>query len=219
MKDVIYVKLLRRRVRGRQGSPDVTVTRLPHLSWQPEDIEESLATLYDRAETAALEAVEWYLTEKISKARWSRALRLMAILLAAAGGLVPLVNSAGVRSLDVRWGFVLLALAAACIAVDRYFGLSAAWMRYMRAALLVRGSLSEFQFEWAHEQAKASGRPASPEHVADRLRLLMRFSQVTHRHIEQETVTWIRDFQASLAQFESTTQGRPRLADEGNIGH
>jgi hypothetical protein len=185
-------------------------------------VEQSLATLYERAETAALEAIQWYLTEKVSKARWSRALRLTAILLAAAGGLVPLVNSAGVRSLDVRWGFVLLALAAACIAVDRYFGLSAAWMRYMRAALLVQGSLSDFQLRWAHEQAKTSGRSPSLDHVENRLRLLMQFSQITHGHIEQETLTWIREFETSLAQFESTAQGRPaidRLGDESNIGH
>ncbi|WP_125591410.1 hypothetical protein [Amycolatopsis balhimycina] len=54
-----------------QRSRDLTLRRLPVLRWTGES---SLGEVYERAEQAAHDAIDWYPTEKKRKARWSRGL-------------------------------------------------------------------------------------------------------------------------------------------------
>src|SRR5690242_19760300 len=74
------------------------------------------------AEHEAETAITWYLKDKNVKRVGSRALRALAIVLAAAGGVAPLLAAGAART--TNWGYVLLALAAACVAFDHFFGLS-----------------------------------------------------------------------------------------------
>ena len=87
------------------------------------DTEAALTQLYRHAEGRAIEAIDWYLQDKRGKRIWSRGLRLLVILLVTAGGLQPLLDAAAPGPSRTAWGYVLLALAAACIGFDRFFGL------------------------------------------------------------------------------------------------
>ena len=111
----------RRRRRDLGAGPFPTVAK---EQWH--DIESALAKLYRYAEGRAIEATDWYLQDKRGKRIWSRGLRLLAILLVTAGALQPLLDAAAPGPSRTAWGYVLLALAAACIGFDRFFGLSSA---------------------------------------------------------------------------------------------
>ena len=82
--------------------------------WQ--DTEAALTQLYRYAEARAIDAIDWYLADKRGKRIWSRGLRLLVILLVTAGGLQPLLDAAAPGPSRTAWGYVLLALAAACMA-------------------------------------------------------------------------------------------------------
>jgi hypothetical protein len=42
-------------------------------------------------------------------------------------------------------GYVMLALAAACVGFDHFFGLSTGWMRFMVTEMSLQQVLAEFQ--------------------------------------------------------------------------
>jgi peptide chain release factor 2 len=138
----------RRRRRDLRAGPFPTVAM---EQWH--DTESALAKLYRYAEGRAIEATDWYLQDKRGKRIWSRGLRLLAILLVTAGALQPLLDAAAPGPSRTAWGYVLLALAAACIGFDRFFGLSSGWMRSMTTAQ---------SLERRRSSSSTTGRPSVP---------------------------------------------------------
>lgn len=153
-----------------------------------------------------MEAIEWYLNDKRIKKRASQILRAIAIVLAAAGGLVPLITVAAQRGHWAAWGYVLLAGAASCVGFDRFFGLSAAWMRDVSGAQLIQIRLQVFQYDWATMCAS----PASSDTIA-RLSLLSVFINDVNSLVHEETSEWTVEFQSSLAHLE-VNAASPRVA-------
>src|SRR5690606_33827087 len=103
-------------------------------------------------------------------------------------------------------GYLFLALAAACVGVDRFFGFSRGWMRYITAALVLERLLSEFRLEWAMMRAKFGGRSPSPEQVQLMLQSIKEFLLRVDGEVEKETQEWIAEFQSSLAEIERTAR-------------
>jgi hypothetical protein len=181
--------------------------------WQ--DTESALAQLYRYAEGRAIDAADWYLQDKRGKRLWSRGLRLLAILLVIAGGLQPLLDAAAPGPSRTAWGYVLLALAAACIGVDRFFGLSSGWMRSMTCAQALLRRLEQLQYDWAAECARSAARTVDPKQVQARLALLRAFSDDVAALMQQETAAWVLEFQSSLLRLETSAGGGPVGAARG----
>jgi SMODS and SLOG-associating 2TM effector domain 2 len=166
------------------------------------DTEAALTQLYRYAEGRAIEATDWYLQDKRGKRIWSRGLRLLAILLVTAGGLQPLLDAAAPGPSRTAWGYVLLALAAACIGFDRFFGLSSGWMRSMTTAQALERRLEQLQYDWAAECARSAARTVDPKQVQNRLALLRSFSDDVAALLQQETAEWVLEFQSNLLRLE-----------------
>jgi len=119
----------------------------------------------------------------------------------AAGGLQPLLAAGGVSWASPDWGYVLLALAAACVGFDRFFGVSSAWMRDIITAQALQRRLATFQLHWATECAQvAAGSDGEPP-LTPRLVLLQRFGDDLQDLVQAETAEWVTEFHASLSQF------------------
>jgi conflict system pore-forming effector with SLATT domain len=175
--------------------------------WQ--DTEAALVLLYRYAEARAIDAADWYLQDKWAKRIWSRGLRLLVILLVSAGGLQPLLDAAapGAGPGSAAWGYVLLALAAACIGLDRFFGISSGWMRSMTTAQALEHRLEQLQYDWAAECARSAARTVDPKQVQTRLALLRAFSDDVAALMQQETAEWVLEFQRSLLRLEASSGG------------
>ena len=169
------------------------------------DTEAALTQLYRYAEGRAIEATEWCLADKRGKRIWSRGLRLLAILLVTAGALQPLLDAAALGPSRTAWGYVLLALAAACIGFDRFFGLSSGWRRSMTCAQ----ALEQLQYDWAAECARSATRTVDPKQVQNRLALLRVFSDDMAALLQQETASWVLEFQSNLLRLERSNTPRP----------
>ena len=172
------------------------------------DTEAALTQLYRYAEGRAIEAVDWYLADKRGKRGWSRGLRLLAILLVTAGALQPLLDAAAPGPSRTAWGYVLLAMAAACIGFDRFFGLSSGWMRSMTCAQALERRLEQLQYDWAAECARSATRTVDPKQVQNRLALLRVFSDDMAALLQQETAEWVLEFQSSLLRLERSNTPR-----------
>jgi hypothetical protein len=174
--------------------------------WQ--DSEAALTQLYRYAEGRAIDAVDWYLADKRGKRSWSRGLRLLAILLVTAGALQPLLDAVVPGPSRTAWGYVLLAMAAACIGFDRFFGLSSGWMRSMTTAQALERRLEQLQYDWAAECARSAARTVDPKQVQNRLALLRVFSDDVAALLQQETTEWVLEFQSSLPRLERANTPR-----------
>src|SRR5262249_37156125 len=87
-----------------------------------------LGRLRSWAQQHTTEAIRWHLRDKQAKRAGSRLLRAAAVILAVAGGLIPLLAGDAGRGPNPKLGYLLLALSAGAVAFDHFFGLSAGWM-------------------------------------------------------------------------------------------
>ena len=196
-----------------RGRKDLRIEPLATLSWRPDEWPSNILALYERTEREICDAIWWYLREKRVQARWSRLLRLAVILLVAVGGLIPLLHAANPGLIASEWGYVLLAGAAGCALLDRFFGFSGSWMRYMRAEFALQGILSDFQHTWTATLARqASGQPSATER--DHLLELIREASIRTRElIRAETEAWISDLSNQLDHLNRTiSEGVTRQA-------
>ncbi len=193
----------RRRRRDLRAEPFPTAAM---DQWQ--DTEAALTQLYRYAEGRAIDAIDWYLQDKRGKRGWSRGLRLLAILLVTAGGLQPLLDAAAPGPGRTAWGYVLLAMAAACIGFDRFFGVTSGWMRSMTTAQALERRLEQLQYDWAAECARSASRTVDPKQVQNRLALLRIFSDDVAALLQQETAEWVLEFQSNLLRLERSNTTR-----------
>jgi hypothetical protein len=203
-----------RRRRDLRTGPFPTATM---EQWQ--DTEAALTQLYRYAEGRAIDAADWYLDDKRGKRIWSRGLRLLVILLVTAGGLQPVLDAAapGPGPGSAAWGYVLLAVAAACIGFDRFFGVSSGWMRSMTTAQALERRLEQLQYDWAAECARSAARTVDPKQVQTRLAVLRLFSDDVAALMQQETSEWVLEFQSNLLRLERSTGAGAWGAPRGRV--
>jgi hypothetical protein len=183
------------------------------LVWNPEDTANSLRAVASFAEDAADKAIAWYWQNKKWKARLSGWIRLGAMGSTALAGLIPVI-AAIVPGLPPAFATntglaasVLVGLAAALIGVDKAFGLSSGWARFVLTATTIRKGLQEFRLDWTLMLAKA-GASASSEDVVGLLQRAKEFTSFVEGLVLQETKEWIAEFQSNIAQLEKETQAQ-----------
>jgi len=182
---------------------------------------ERLDELYVWVEQRALRVADWYLADRVWKRRCSRALRLGAAAGCAAGAVLPLLQLSGaVRGPYGAWGYLALLGAAVCVGGDRYFGLTAGWMRDVATAQAVQRRLEGLQYDWAAESIREVLGPTegSAGEAADRgLSLLRRFSEDLTEIVRAETVDWMLEFRSGSVPLraQSPPQGSSRQGEHG----
>lgn len=191
---------------------DLDLPDLPALTWAPGGVRADLAALRGWAERLAGEAISWYLTEKRLKARWSRRLRALGIILATLGGAVPVVALASRHPEYGNWGYLLLALAAGTIAYDRFFGYSSAWLRYVATATLIQGELSDFRVAWAQELAAIGDREPTADELNALIGRVREFVGRVNEAVRLETDSWRSEFDNRMGELEVGLQGRPPIS-------
>ena len=192
--------------------------QLWNLSWKDLDIDSSLMVLRGYVENEAQRQIDWYYGKMRLKSLALTVLRFVAIALFVVGALVPVLKATltpdAVRKLPFDFaeaGYLLIGIAGGCIALDRFFGYSTGWIRYMTTALAIDKSLEEFRMEWARNLAKLRG-GAPTEIQLDQLLLTCEtFSLAIRSQVEQETKAWVIEFRSNLAQLERELESK---ADE-----
>ncbi|MEO5891951.1 MAG: SLATT domain-containing protein [Ferruginibacter sp.] len=203
--------------------------KIEELKWETrDDIHQSIYALYQYAETAANDSINWYGKNKRSKGRSSRLLRALAIIFTTLGGLAPIISSVGGLAKELlndkltvvfigQLGYLFLGLAAACIAFDRFFGFSSGWMRYITTKMSLERALSEFRMDWAIMLSKIGASALTPDQVQLMIRRLKEFLVLVNNSVEQETLTWVSEFKTNLAEIEKTAKTQSEATRPGAI--
>ncbi|QEU86898.1 SLATT domain-containing protein [Streptomyces viridosporus] len=181
-----------------------------------------LDELYRWVERGALDTAAWYLAERVWKRRCARALRAGAAAGAVTGAALPLLDLTGVADGAAPWGYMALLLGVACVAGDRFFGMTSGWMRDVATAQAVQRRLQALQFDWASECVREVLGPTegTASEAAERcLSVLRRFSEDVAELVRVETADWMVEFRAGGAplgiQAAVAGAGRP----EGSLPH
>ncbi|MBT2472592.1 SLATT domain-containing protein [Streptomyces sp. ISL-66] len=176
---------------------------------------ERLDELYRRVEADALRTAEWYLADRAWKRRGARILRVAAAVGAVTGAAMPLLELSGWASGASSYGYLCLLLGAACLACDRFFGLTSGWMRDVATAQAVQRRLQTLQFDWASENVREVLGPTegTASEAAERcLTVLRRFSEDVTELVRSETAEWMVEFSSGPAPLvmQSLGSGGPR---------
>ncbi|WP_141206116.1 SLATT domain-containing protein [Streptomyces griseorubiginosus] len=200
--------------RPQDGRADLAGRTFPLGDWGEPAVR--LDELYRWVEHGALETAAWYLADRVWKRRSARALRGGAAAGAVTGAVLPLLGLTGVAGTGVAaWGYLGLLLAVACVAVDRYFGVTSGWIRDVATAQAVQRRLQVLQFDWASENVREVLGPTegtAAEATERCLGVLRRFSEDVTELIRVETADWIVEFRNGSApmgiQGAVTSAGR-----------
>lgn len=192
--------------RAARKHPDLSTRLLPLIpavQWKS-DPDKALSALYEDAQSRATEVCDWYMADRLGRRKPSQLLRFAALVLASAGGIVPLVNVAAGQDAS-GWGYLLLAAAGVCYGIDHFLGLSAGWMRDMTTVQRIRRRLQEFQFAWMQINA-ADARKDPPQTSVDAyLKLVHDFDCDLEDLVISETADWVSEFQSGLQQLDAAT--------------
>ena len=150
-------------------SQDIRPRELRSLDWNPEHARQSLDLIYQHEVDAASEAVNWYLTARRSKKRWAQRLRVGAIIMVAVAGILPVLSQifdvGGSVKIQPAWASIALAIAVALVALDRFFGFSSAWTRYMATGQAISAALNQFRLDWQKSSCQLP-RPGSHRKIS-----------------------------------------------------
>jgi hypothetical protein len=187
-----------REERGEAPRGDLTGGPFPLGDWG--EPAERLDELYRWVEADGLRTAEWYLMDRLWKRRAARVLRVGTALGVIAGAALPLLDVTGALNGAAGWGYLSLLLGVACLACDRYFGLTSGWTRNVATAQAVQRRLQTLQFDWASECVREVLGPAegTASEAAERcLTVLRRCAEDITELVRAETTEWMLEFRAS----------------------
>ncbi|WP_078849422.1 SLATT domain-containing protein [Streptomyces sp. NRRL F-5126] len=171
-----------------------------------------LNELYRWVESGALRTVRWYLADRVRRRLAARALRGGTALGAVTGVALPLLDLTGSAPGAASWGCVALLLGGACLACDRYFGVTSGWMRHVATAQAVQRRLQTLQFDWAAESVREVLGPAegTASEAAERcLGVLRRFCEDMTELVRAETADWMVEFRGGVGTGAMLLQSAP----------
>ena len=159
-------------------------------------------------EAEAATAYEWYWRQKRWKRIPSQWIQFNAVALTALAGLAPILvqvikNSKGSTVISDTGPIASLCvgLAAALLGIDKAFGFSTGWVRYVMSATSITKLLQEFRMDWVALNAAAAAPPTAEQQAAMLLRA-KNFISGLQDIVIQETKDWATEFQSNMAQME-----------------
>lgn len=201
---------------------NIQTVALERLDWSTSGVLDSLAKTGAHALGYATGAALWYQAHRAGNRRLARLLRFLAILLVAAAGVLPMIQqltatATGPSPIPPVWASVLVALAVLMVALDRFFGFSTGWIRYIQAEAQIRRVAQDFELDWQKLLASFAGQPPSADQVQQALAAVRAFVDQVNDVIGDETQRWIGEFQEALRQVDDQVQARSAALQEGSI--
>ncbi len=176
-----------------------------------------LKQLRQEFEKTAIETTNWYIKRKKRSKIFSLSLRFITILMTSIGGLVPLLQGAEIPAVHGQYGYIALAIAATCMAFDKFMGFSSSWMRYTITDFSLQKMLAEFQTDWLLIWSEVKNDTPTKEQQEKILCHLKTFRLKIQTEIEQETQMWTNEFQSNLAQLQMSTRAKLETYQPGII--
>jgi hypothetical protein len=178
------------------------------LTWNNSDVEQSLKDLRAYVEGETQKTIDWYWREKEPRKLMAQKIQLRALILTAAAGLVPVVVQIlrpfisgyfpAFATFDSGpFATLLVGLAAAAIGMDKAFGYSSGWTRYVLTGTTLSKLLAEFRMDCVTIEAQKGD-----DRAANLISRAKEFVATVQSALLQETKDWAAEFQSNVAGME-----------------
>ncbi len=176
----------------------------PALHWEAEKLAEPLDQLCTYAKNQAQQSIDWYFRKRQVRRHFCRIFRLSAILLTAFAGLLPMINEiAGPqKALHSLWAAVALGVAATLILLDRFYGFTNGWIRYLLTARQLIEALEAFHFEVERHKLSWGNPEPTPEQATMLLEQIWQFHKKALGIVNDETKGWAAEFTEAIKQLD-----------------
>lgn len=154
--------------------------------------------------------------------KFGRFVRVAAMFLATLAASQPTLAEMH-RNLDWWWfrpgtATIFALFAAALLLLDRFFGASTGWVRYIMTGMSLNDLRDEFEGAWRLECAAWAGQPEPTiEQTRHAVALLHGFITRVNEIVRAETEAWKAEFQNALQQIEEYAKAAPRKIDESGL--
>lgn len=195
---------------------NIVFNPLPVLSWEKGKAADSAQKLADYVSCEAQLTIAWYLKRKRWKKNWAQSLRVIAIVSTALAGLIPLAS--GVWSwLPAVGGSAAVLVAATAVGLDRFFGFSSGWMRFLTTEMQMRQILHRFLFDWAAKQARLAGAEPDERTTQILVQCCRDFMGEINQILVGEMDDWVNEFRQNLAEIDKATKARALELGQGAL--
>lgn len=181
----------------------------------------TITSTYEEILVKAKGASTWYVKNQKWMKRLSKLIRLFSIILFGLGGLIPMVNSLLLENQSdlkiVNLGYIAIAIAGTLLLVDKFFGFSSGWIRFITANMEIDRMIVEFEMRWKIETFGKDLEKISEEDGKVLLTLLMDFIFQINEVMKQETNSWVSEFQSNLAELQKSISNKAESAMPGNV--
>ncbi len=130
----------------------------------------------------------------------------------AVAGILPVLSqifdSGNSVKIQPAWATVALAIAVALVALDRFFGFSSAWARYMATGQAISAALNQFRLDWQQSSCKLPVDGLTQESIDHLLDLAKTLARNTDDLIQAETSQWVKEFRETLTEIERSAESK-----------
>jgi hypothetical protein len=189
-----------------QNSISIEIGR---LDWTKDKQADSLQAIYNFVIHEAEATRKWYIEKSRVQRRWARLLRISAIITTTLAGLIPLLSQLiiveGKPLIAPAWASAALVVSVFFIALDKFFGFSSSWARFILTELKVRISLHNFLMDWQLMRAKINDDAPSEELLIELLTMCKLLLIRTTEILTQEADEWRQEFMTVIRQIDENT--------------
>lgn len=192
----------------------------PSISWTQEDLPDNLKSLSDHAIEMAEGCRRYYASRSPSKRRWARGLRIIAIIATSLGGIIPILSQIADKTkfaIDPAWSTVFISVAITAIGLDRFFGFSSAWMRFVTADVKIQSKIDGYLLAIESEKFSWAGQKPDFEKGRSMLTIIMNFINEVNEIVKDETNTWMVEFQSVIQKFNEESNVKAESSKLGGV--
>lgn len=189
----------------------------PIITWKEENLNTDLNTLADYGISLAESSRNYYRKNSRTKSGWAKGLRITAIVSGALGGLLPILSQIFNKGLDPAWATVAVTIAITAIGFDRFFGFSNAWMRFITTEMKIESKIQQFRLSLEVERFSWAGKPPAFQEGKSMLVLVANFIKEVLDIVQDETNTWMVEFQNVIQKFNEEMNVKAEASKLGGI--
>ena len=166
--------------------------------WDPQTTPQQVKELYRTVLALVDDKIRWYHRWRRSRGRLAKTIRVIAVMLMAFSTLMPYGAAVDPKNATVYLsvGYCLVGLGAGLLLIDRFYGLSNSWVRFVLTGMDLENMRNAFVEHW--QILFVNSLPLTKKSFGNLVNALLAFQESFHGVVKAETETWAREFQQNM---------------------
>jgi hypothetical protein len=171
--------------------------------WDPQQVPQQVKKLFQQVLAVVDDKIHWYHTWRRNRGRLANIIRVLAVALLAVSTLIPYGATLDTKNPTVylSLGYLLAGLGGGLLLLDRFYGFSNSWLRFVLTGMDLENIRNAFVENW--QILYINSLPLTKTGVSNLVNALLVFQETFHGVVKAETETWAREFQQNMKDLIS----------------